>query len=75
MIGLLYLVMCCGFWVEVLEIGLSVGLNLLIDWYCFDLGGVMVGLFDLLLMIWFEWCGVMLFEVLFVIELVCGVDI
>jgi hypothetical protein len=43
MTGLLEIARTCGPKIEVLEIGSSAGLNLLIDRYRFDLGGTMVG--------------------------------
>lgn len=57
MIGLLEIARRHGPRIEVLEIGSSAGLNLLIDRYRFDLGGMMVGPADAPVMIVPEWTG------------------
>lgn len=57
MTGLLHVATACGPNVEVLEIGSSAGLNLLIGRMRFDLGGVRVGADDSPLMIAPEWRG------------------
>jgi hypothetical protein len=57
MAGLLHLAERFGRRIELLEIGSSAGLNLLIDRYRFDLGGVRVGADDATLAIVPEWRG------------------
>lgn len=57
MAGLLHVAERCGPRVEVLEIGSSAGLNLLIDRYAFDLGGVRTGRADSPVLIRPEWRG------------------
>ncbi len=57
MTGILHLSARYGPRFEVLEIGSSAGLNLLIDRYRFDLGGVMVGVPDSPVTILPEWRG------------------
>ena len=57
MTGLLHLAPRYGPKIEVLEIGSSAGLNLLIDRYRFDLGGVMVGPSESPVTIRPEWRG------------------
>ena len=57
MTGLLHVAERFGPRVEVLEIGSSAGLNLLIDRYAFDLGGVRTGPADSSVLIGPEWRG------------------
>ncbi len=75
MTGLLQLAARCGPAFEVLEIGSSAGLNLLIDRYRFDLGGVMVGPDESPLTIRPEWRGVAAPRARVVIRSTRGVDI
>lgn len=57
MVGLMAVTRAFGHPIEVLEIGSSAGLNLLIDRFAFDLGGVRVGPQDSTLSISPEWIG------------------
>lgn len=57
MLGLIEIARRHGPRIEVLEIGSSAGLNLLIDRYRFDLGGTMVGPADSPVLIRPEWTG------------------
>ncbi|KQM72379.1 DUF2332 domain-containing protein [Sphingomonas sp. Leaf20] len=75
MTGLLQLAARYGPAFEVLEIGSSAGLNLLIDRYRFDLGGVMVGPDESPLTIRPEWRGVAAPRARVVIRSTRGVDI
>jgi hypothetical protein len=75
MTGLLHLAARYGPKFEVLEIGSSAGLNLLIDRYRFDLGGVMVGPIDSPVTIRPEWRGETPPDAPVEIESVRGVDI
>jgi hypothetical protein len=75
MTGLLHLAARYGPKFEVLEIGSSAGLNLLIDRYRFDLGGVMVGPTDSPVTIRPEWRGETPPDAPVEIESVRGVDI
>lgn len=75
MTGLLHIAERYGPRVELLEIGSSAGLNLLIDRYAFDLGGVRAGPADAPLTIRPEWRGPPPPDVPIEITTVCGVDI
>lgn len=75
MTGLLHLAERYGPDVEVLEIGSSAGLNLLIDRYAFDLGGVRKGPADAPVTIAPEWRGPVPPDVPIAIRSVRGVDI
>lgn len=75
MTGLLHVAAAVGPRVEVLEIGSSAGLNLLIDQMRFDLGGVAVGPTGSPLVIAPEWRGPPPPDVPVVIERTRGVDI
>jgi hypothetical protein len=57
MMGLIEVARRCGPKIEILEIGSSAGLNLLIDRYGFDLGGVHFGPIDAPVVIAPEWRG------------------
>lgn len=57
MVGLIAVSRCLGPRLETLEIGASAGLNLLIDRYRFDLGGLAVGPADAALTLRPEWRG------------------
>ena len=75
MTGLLHLAERFGSRIELLEIGSSAGLNLLIDRYRFDLGGVRVGPAEAPLTLVPEWRGEPPPEVAVEIVSVRGVDI
>jgi hypothetical protein len=75
MTGLLHIAERYGPRVELLEIGSSAGLNLLIDRYAFDLGGVRAGPADAPLTIRPEWRGPPPPDVPIEITAVRGVDI
>ena len=75
MTGILHLAARYGPVFEVLEIGSSAGLNLLIDRYRFDLGGVMVGPRSSPLTIRPEWRGAVPPDVPVAIGSAYGVDI
>ncbi|MEN2786232.1 DUF2332 domain-containing protein [Sphingomonas qilianensis] len=57
MTGLLEVARTCGPRIEILEIGSSAGLNLLIDRYRFDLGGTVVGPVDSPVRLKPDWSG------------------
>ncbi len=57
MLGLIEIARACGPKIELLEIGSSAGLNLLIDRYRFDLGGTMYGPEDAAVTITPHWTG------------------
>ncbi|KQN82416.1 hypothetical protein ASE90_12220 [Sphingomonas sp. Leaf67] len=75
MVGLLAVARRHGPVLDILEIGSSAGLNLLIDRYRFDLGGVPVGRADAPVAIVPDWRGTPPPEVPIRIERVRGVDI
>lgn len=75
MTGLLHIAERTGQRIELLEIGSSAGLNLVIDRFDFDLGGVRVGPGDAALTIRPEWRGPPPPNVPIAIESVRGVDI
>lgn len=75
MTGLLHLAQRFGPRVELLEIGSSAGLNLMIGHYGFDLGGVQVGPADAALTLTPDWRGPPPPAVPIAIERVRGVDI
>lgn len=75
MTGLLHVAQRFGPDMELLEIGSSAGLNLLIDRYAFDLGGVRKGPADAPVMIAPEWRGTSPPDVPIAIRSVRGVDV
>ena len=75
MTGLLHIAARYGPRIELLEIGSSAGLNLLIDRYGFDLGGTSVGPADAALTLAPDWRGAPPPAVPITIERVRGVDI